>query len=561
VPDEPTSAPLDPNAFDAWAREAADSWQRTRVFDEVARRWADPEASADQRALAAVWGAPGGLASIDDLTALVDDPAVDDVLRARLRATLAVSTVDADPDGAMALALAAVEGSAGAPIRTRLGIWLTAGEVHQRANRPDVAMRLLGDAGEAVKNDPDAPAWAFVAIDAERLGIAAPRSQNRAQFAASVEKVADAARALPPTPTVVDVLVKLGTLLSALGAAPRAEIYMEAVLAATVDVPEARAARFRALLVLADARFAVGEGDAAREAQREAIATIEPLGASPMLGWARRGLAVQLRADDRHAESVEEFEAAAEAYFEIGAPADAAMLRVEAAAALLQASDSEAAHSRVNDVLESLDDLADEQRIGVEVRANEVLAQVATTEGDLETAAEHWLEVADLASRIELSPLDAILAAAQLFAADGDLDESTAQFFRAELAAADERDPARASARVMRIRAETLRDAGHPEEAAEMARIAANHARAGGDEAQAVYLAVIAADSMHAAGDSAAAVQLYTETLAGEHIAAMPALQGAVHAGFAKLLHDLGRHAEAEVHDAEAARLGVGDGS
>jgi tetratricopeptide (TPR) repeat protein len=104
----------------------------------------------------------------------------------------------------------------------------------------------------------------------------------------------------------------------------------------------------------------------------------------------------------------------------------------------------------------------------------------------------------------------------------------------------------------MRARVDVLRDADRWDEAAELARVAANLARTSGDEAQAIYLSVVAADSLHRSGSSAAAVQLYEDTLGAARDANLPQLEGAVHAGLADVLRDLGRTEEADAHAAEA---------
>ena len=62
----------------------------------------------------------------------------------------------------------------------------------------------------------------------------------------------------------------------------------------------------------------------------------------------------------------------------------------------------------------------------------------------------------------------------------------------------------------------------------------------------------MAADSLHAAGESVAAVQLYDDTLQAARDAGMRELEGAVHAGYAAVLRDIGRTDEADAHEAEA---------
>lgn len=560
VSTEPRPAPTDPEAFDVWAREAVDSWQRSTVHREVERLWADPASTVHQRALAAVWGAPLGPASEAEMAELLRDDSLDPVIRARLQAALASVEITADPPEAVRLveeALAAMSDPS-VPIRTRLGVWLTASEVNVRANRPAEAMRVLQDAGEAIKADEETPMWAYLAIDAERLAILAGTGNRLDQVVASAEKVAQAALKLQPTPTVLDVAVKMGGLLAGVGASDLAERYITPVVKVTTGQPEARGVRFQALLVLADVLFTTGKVDEALAAQRDAIATVEPGGDSPMLGWAHRGAAMQLRSAERYQESAEAFATAAEVYDRIDRPYDAAALRLEQATSLLHGDDPEAARQITEAVETASEGLPEERRDAIEMRIHQVLAHIATYQHELEVAAEHWLEVADRATKVGISPMEAVLAAAQLFAADDDIDEANAQFVRAELLAADAKDPSQATAMVMRVRAEALRDAGHAQDAAELARVAANHARTSGDEAQAIYLSVIAADSLHAAGDSASATDLYDDTLEAAEAASMPSLKGAVHAGYAKVLRELGRAEEAAEHERAADRLGGG---
>jgi tetratricopeptide (TPR) repeat protein len=555
---DPTSEPLGPApddaaGFDAWARQGYDTWQRALVMGEAGRRWADAERPAADRLLAGVWGSSVGAPPASELVPLLDDPSIDPVLRARAQAVVALELVPVRSEDAVQLvehALAAIGDDV--PIRTRLSVWFAACEVYARAGRGPRAVEVLDQAGAAAAADADTPPWGLMAIDAERLALLAPQMPNREQVAAAVDKVAAAAIELPPTPSAIEVVVKMCGLLATMGAARRAERYAEQVLEATVGRPEALGPRFQAQLLLADAVLAAEGPEAAMVAQQAAIDTIAPLGDSPMLGWARRGLAGFLRAQDRNAEAAEEFGRAADTYERAGIVMESSVLRLDQADALLYADRAEEAVALVELVLAGLDQVPEPNRAGVELRAHRVQAHLAAADGDLDRAAEHWLEVAELAPSLGLSDLEARLTAAQLYAADGDDAEADAQFLRAELSAADEADPARATAMVMRVRVDVLRDAGRPDEAAELARLAANHARTSGDEAQAIYLSVVAADSLHAAGESVAAVQLYDDTLQAARDAGMRELEGAVHAGYAAVLRDIGRTDEADAHEAEA---------
>lgn len=554
----PTDA-TDTAAFDQWARHGSDTWRRRAVLDEAARRWADSSRPVADRLLAGVWGHPVGIASGPELLALVEEPTIDAVLGARARAVAALDLVADRPDDAVRLvqeAMAALDGDVA--IRTRLSVWLAASEVYARAGLPEESIKVLDAAGEATTAAADAPPWGLVVIDAERIALIAPRISDRDQVGAALDRVAAAAIALPPEPSAVEVVVKMAGLLGAMGAARRAEHYAEKVIDLTEGVPEALAPRFQAHLMLADARRLTEGPEAAMAAQQAAIDLMAPLGDSPMLAWARRGLAAQLRSQDSNDEAAEELGRAAGVYQRVGEHAEAAVMRLEQADALLYADRSEEATALVDAVVAGLDELPEEKRDAVRLGAHRAQAHLAAVDGDLDAAAEHWLEVAELAPSMGLSDLEARLTAAQLYATDGDDAEAEAQFLRAELSAADEADPARATAMVMRVRVDVLRDAGRSQEAAELARLAANHARTSGDEPQAIFLSVVAADSLHAAGESAAAVQLYDDTLHAAREAGLRDLEGAVHAGYGSVLRDLGRTEEADAHEAEARRLNPG---
>ncbi len=442
-------------------------------------------------------------------------------------------------------------------LRTRLSLWLGAADVYARAGRVEEAMGVLNVAGQVVRDAADAPRWAPPAIDVERLSLAARFGQDPEQMARSGHQIATVASDLPPTPNAVATVLRAAAVLLALGAAKPAEEHLERVLEATDAFDEAWGPRCQASVGLAEARLRIDGPEAAMEVQERAIAAIEPRGDTPMLVWARQGLAAQLLAADRFVDAAESFLGASEVCARLGLHADAASLRLEQAAALVQGDDPDGGEAVAEAVAEAIGDLPEEQRPPLEMRLHQVHAQVEAYRGDLDAAAEHWLEVADRASRTGVSPLEAQLNAAQLYAAADDMEEAAVHFARAELAAADADDPAKASAVVMRTHAEALRQAGRADEAVELARVAANHARAAGDEAQAVYLSVIAADSMHAAGDSAAALQAYTETITAARGTGMGPLEGAVRAAMAKVLRDLGRVEEADVEDGLAAELGI----
>lgn len=556
---EPTPAPADPDAFDEWARQATDAWQRVRVYEEVERRLADPSTTVSGRAMAAVWGAPVGMPPVEELSRLADDQDMDDVLRARVKATLASASVQSDPDEAVRLVeeVLPVASDASVHVRTRLSLWFTAGEVYGRLGRPADAMAVLDTAAEQLGEAGSIPGWALPAVDIERAAIGLRAGADPEQVGPAVEQVAAMAGNLPATPTSVDVVIKAAGILTGLGAIKRAEAHYEKVIDQTSEITEAQGARYQALTGLADARMRIDGPEAAMEVQRQAIAAVEPLGDSPMLAWARRGLAGQMLATDEFRAAADEFAEAAAVYARIGMDVDAGALRLEQAGALVHADEPDAARVLADEVAAAAEELSEPQSLALEMRLHHVYAQLSAYEGELEDAADHWLEVADRATRSGASPLEAQLAAAQLFAAADDMDEAAAQFARAELSAAEADDPAAATALVMRTHAETLREAGRADEAAEMARIAANHARSSGDEAQAIYLTVVAADSLHAAGESQAAVHLYEDTLRIAEAAGMPSLLGAVHAAFANLLRDLGRSADAAEQEAKAAALGI----
>ncbi len=559
-PTDPTTvpgpAPQDNEGFDAWARAGHDNWQRAAVMDAARSRWEDAKRPVPERLLAGIWGSRAGAPPALDLLELLAEPDLDPDLVARAHVAVALDLAgfqseDSISHAERALALANDQ----IPIRSRVSVWLDVAQAYARAGRVPDALKVLADAAEAVAAADDVPAWAQAVVDAERLAMMAPAVRDRKQFAIAVDKVAAVATALPPTPPAIEVVAKMAALLSALGVINRAETYAEHVVSATAPIPQAAGMAFEAQMVLADCQERTEGPEAALAARRAAIATIEPLGASPGLGWAMRTVGVSLKTLDRHDEAAEALGAAADIYLSMGARVEGLVLRLEQSESLVEADQLDQARDLVKSVQNGLEDLPATERPRVEYQMYRVMAHIAATDGDLDTAAEHWLEVADLSPKVGRPDLEARLTAAQLYATDGDFDESEAQFLRAELTAAEAPEPARVIATVMRVRAETLRDTGRPEEAAEAARLAANHARTSGDEPQAIVMEAIAADSVHAAGDSAAAVQLYENLLVAAAEAKQPELAGAIHFGLAKVLKELGRTEEAMAHEAEAREL------
>src|SRR5690606_7035450 len=167
-------------------------------------------------------------------------------------------------------------------VRTRISILLGAGEVYQRAGRPSEAMQVLTGGVEQMKKETTLPEWALPAIDVERMSISARAGQDREQVARALDQVANMARRIAPTPTAVDVVVKAAGVLMGIGAVKLAESHFEAVVEGTTKIPEARAQRYQSLLGQAEAVKHIDGPEAAIEVQRKAIATVEPLGDSPM---------------------------------------------------------------------------------------------------------------------------------------------------------------------------------------------------------------------------------------------------------------------------------------
>ena len=375
-------APADRDGFDAWARLGNDTWRRDEVTREAQRRWADPTTSTADRALAGLWAYPAGNPTVAELAALADDPDLGSVLRARLEILAAIELIDSRPEEAVITAnraLAAVAENA-APTRTRIGVWLSGSEVLARTGRPDLAMELLTQAGNAVGTAGDGPAWGRLVIEAEKLGILAPAADDARAVASAAHAVASEASTIEPSPPAFDVIVKMSAIMAATGAGAAADPLLEYVLDQLEEVPEAFGLRFQALMVLADVRFAHDGPDAAIEVQRQAIDTVAPLGDTPMLGWSRRGLAFQLRAADRLGEAAEEFGAAAAVLDRAGQGTDAGAMRLERATTELLNDLPEPAETLALDVLASLGDFEDPGRQILELHATQILAQVGLSE-------------------------------------------------------------------------------------------------------------------------------------------------------------------------------------
>lgn len=560
--DELTLEPLEPapdglDEFDAWARKGDDAWHRAEVHQEAGRRWADQQRPVAERLLAGIWGAGSGNPVATDLLPLLDDAGLDPVLAARARVAAALTLVAADP----ARAVEFVESALGVmaddvAFRTRLAVWLAAVEVLARTGRIPAALKVLDEAGRKAAETPGVPPWAAMAVDAERLMLMAPGVKDRKQLAPMAAQIASAAVKLPPTPTAIDISLKMSSLLVAAGAGREAERIAERVVAFTRKVPTAVGVLFQAQMVLADARLLTDGPEAALPEQLKAIAILSTQGPSPMLGLAWRGVGMTLRQLERNEESAEAFRKGAAAYAALGMTGYEHALRLDGAESLFHAEKLDEARELIEEVRGLLAEVDEAARAPHEMQANRILAYMAAEAGDLDTAAEHWLEVADLAPTAGLSDLEARLTAAQLYALDGDHAESDAQFLRAELSAAEAPDPAGATAEVMRVRAQVLRESGRSEEAAEHARLAANHARTSGDLAQAVYLLVVAGDSLHQAGNALASVQVFEEAVETAREAKMTELEATVHVSFAAVLKAMGRGPEAEVHEAQARALG-----
>lgn len=552
-------APADSDGFDAWARLGNDTWRRDEVTREAQRRWADPTISTADRALAGLWAYPAGNPTVADLTELVDDPALDPVLRGRLQILAAIELIDSRPEEAVITAnraLAAVADNV-APTRTRIGVWLSGAEVLARTGRPDLAMELLTQASTTVGTAADAPAWGRMVIEAEKLGILAPAAEDAKAVASAAHAVASEATTIEPSPPAFDVIVKMSGILAATGGGVAADPLLEYVLDHLEAVPEALGLRFQALMVLADVRFAHDGIDAAIEVQRRAIDTVAPLGDTPMLGWARRGLAFQLRAADRLGESAEQFGDAAAVLDRAGQNTDAGAMRLERATTELLNDSPDQAETIALDVLASLDEFEDPGRQVLELHATQILAQVATYQEMPGQAADRWLHVAELAQAVGASPLEARIAAAQLLAASGDLDASMALFDRAEMDASDASEPALAISAVLGQRAEVLHDAERFHDAAEMARVAANHARTGGDERQAVWLTLFAGEALLSAGEAGAAEPILRDALDQADTAGLTDLRATTHGHLADALTALGRDDEAKMHSDASEKFNI----
>jgi len=539
-------APTDADGFDAWARAGSDGWLSDEVMQTALARWEDRSLSPSQRALAAIWANPSGEPSGDELAEIAADPDISPALQARLQALVALEQVATDPERATATATGALSTLSEQEVatRTRLGVWLAGAEVLARAGRPEQAVELLTRAGSAMVEATDAPPWGRSVIEAERLAILAPVSSEPMPVVAAARAVANDALALEMSPPVCDVIVKMAGLLVSLGAGAFAEAWLEPILEHTDGVTGAIGMRFQALMVLADIRMSE-DPEAAMVVQRRAVDLMSPLGQTPMLGWARRGLGFQLRAAERFDESAAEFDRAAESLQACSMPLDAAVMRLEQAGSLLLGHEPDRAETLALSVLAGLGELQGVQRQVVELQATQLLAQAATVQDSPGQAADRWLHVAELAEAAGASPLEARIAAGQLLAQSGDLTGSLALFDRAEVDAADHDEPSLATAAVLGQRAEVLAVAEFHYDAAELARIAANHARSGEDERQAIHLTLFAAEQMAASGDAGAAEPIAREGLEAAEEAKAVALVSRARRILAEVLTTLGREDEA----------------
>lgn len=555
--------PADAEAFDAWARDELDRWRLPRVRQVAAAIWEDPASHPSWRAVAGIWlGGEDGPATPEELLAAAEVPGLPPFFSARLRAVAAGEVRATDPERARTLVDGAVAEVRDPAVdqRSRLAVLRTAAEIALRSGRLVDAVAVLDEARQVLGDEAAAPnreAIVVAAVQLDVIGAALAHERRQPAGERQPERItalaqaclhqaratAALAAAAPDVPAVISIRIGVARVLGDLGVIAEAEPLLASVDVATEGIDEALALRFQALLALADCRLDGAGPEAALEVQQRAIEAVRPLGATPMLAWAQRGLALQLRAAGRHEEAGPAFEAAVALMEQVGQPVDALQLRMEQARGLAEAGEdategrtAEAA-ALVDRVLVGLDDLDPEARAQLEPGARDLAGRLASARLDHDAAIEHWLRLVDLAPTVGISVADPRSAAALEMARSGEVEEAELLFGQAEVDAADGPEPEYHLALVMGRRARVQHRAGEHEDAAELLRIAVNHARVAEDPVLVGRLSLQLAEAHEAHGQRQAAVDVLLDARAEGQAAGQDDLVAAADARLAALGH------------------------
>lgn len=544
--------PLDPEAFDRWARDQVERWRHEDLAAVARPIWADPGQAAARRAVAAL--ALRDEVATDDLRDLIGEARLPAEVEARVRVRVAALASAHERERAreeVATACVLADGVVGVP--ERLSLWSSAGTLLVGWGDLDGAGRLL-DRSVALLREPassDLPASTHAEVEALALEVAlgrhrvAPEEGRIDALTGTARALIDRSRSVAPGHTPAVLGLRAGSALLEVGEPQEAA----AVLASVADATDAEAGlsaealsvHFEALLALADARGATDGMEAAIEVQRQAIEAVRSLGPTPMLGWARRGLGHQLRAAGQTEEAVAELGRAVEVMGDVGQGLDAAVLRLDRGRTLLELGLASDALDEAEAVQEGLDQLPAEARSAVEVGAEELAADAVAALGRPEAAVARWLGVADLVESRGGCPAKAQAAAARLMAGAGDPTGALRLLDRAEetalrLGTGSDR------ATVLARRAEVLWEGGLLDEAEDRARAASDLARQAGEESLAVGLTVLRAEIVLAGGEPDRAEVVLTAALDEADRARIPeGLVRTLEGRLAEVRRELGR--------------------
>lgn len=540
--------PTDPAALDEWCRARFDGWDPSGATADALRVWAEPSSPVELRAVAAVWLAGSEAVAPAELLAVADEPGLGPLLRARILVAVARDLPGEDPAEAGRLidrARAAIDG-VDVDADARVLVTANAARILWESGSPDAA-GLLASIDDLVGGD--VSARARVQAAGLRLDLASADPNRPVD---GLDELAEVVIGLSepelPVPWAVHWAQRGAGMLADVGRLDDAAATLARTLTATDRQPAALPLRYQGFLTLADVQSARGDLDAALRAQRGAIEEIRALGPTPMLGWARRGLAFQLSRMGRLDEASTQFAEAATLLLDGGDLANGLRMGLERARVELDLDEPDRARRLADAVLDRLGEVGTEEQRELRTVGFEIAGQGAGRSGEHAVAARRFSALAEELNDPDDVPAAAWSMAALAHAQDGDPDGAEQAFERALASCEDGRTPewARSLVEGRQARVSWWRDAN--DEAAELARRAADRALDFGDPRLAVeHLLLLAA--VHEEEERYEAMEaVLQEALVPLDDPELAHLAPEVHGRLAGALEALGRVDEAAAH-------------
>lgn len=572
--------PDDAFELDEWIGHMIGSWKIRAVEEALAGFVDDAQLDSSRWLVITLWlTTPGDPSPLDRIAVTAADVAVPVAFRARAAARLALSaamgrgddvsaTVDVPTAVDMLRGLMG-ELDSGDPAQhlALVSAWRSLAEVHALLDEPEPARQAL-DQARALLGPSSADhlhrgvAYAALMVIGHAMHAHGPGVPEAGTDPDSVEPVVRAVLAVVRDHPIGSQAASLA--LQAAGYALDAQLLDLAHEAAALAIEltprhggdDVLRFRFAALLTLADARGMVDGPAAALEVQRETVDVARSLGQPHPLGWARRGLALQLQALGRLDEASVLLAEAADLLAEAGDTHNACLLDVRQGWLELDLREWVRADRAATRAATRMVELPDDARTWIEFDVEELSATCAERGGNWDAASAGWLRVADLAvalgqpaagfrsaaalCRLEVGDQPGALAL--LDEADGDVESSPPE------------QQVWLRARVESRRGDAYSRIGRVDEAVDLYGQAAEGFRSADDLIGAASCALAAARAAHDVGGPEAARPRYEAALDLGLAAGDQRLIADVRWGLADALEESGRLDEA----AEQRRLADG---